>query len=123
MFSVSGILWVTYGECSQCLASYWSHMESALSVWHPIGVIYGECSQCLASFCGHIWKNVRSVWHPIGVIYGECSQCLAFYWSHMKNIRSVWHPIGHIWRIFAVSGILLVTYENISSLVSNRWSK
>jgi hypothetical protein len=36
--------------------------------------------------------------------YGAGASLLA----HMENILIAWHPIGHIWRIFSVTGILLV---------------
>jgi hypothetical protein len=135
IFSVSGILLVTYGEYSQSRASYWSRMKNILSVGHPIGHIW-RIFLSVGHPIGHIWRIFLSVGHPIGriwriflsvghpigriwrissvsgillVAYGEYPQYGASYWLHMESILSVGHPIGHIWRIFSVWGILLVT--------------
>jgi hypothetical protein len=48
IFPVPGFLLVTLSECSQSLASYWSHVRKILSPWLPIGRTFGlyECANC-----------------------------------------------------------------------------
>jgi hypothetical protein len=90
---MAGILLVTNGVYSQCLAFYWSQMEYILTIWHPM-VTNGVYSHCLAFY----WSQME-----------YDSQCMAFYWSQMEYILTVWHSIGHKWSVFSMSGILLVT--------------
>jgi hypothetical protein len=41
--------------------------------------------------------------------------------SSCGNVCSVWHPIGHVESIFAVYGILLVTWRVYSQFASSYW--
>jgi hypothetical protein len=95
IFSVSGILFVVCRVYSQCLASYWLHVENILSVSHPIGGV----------------SRIFSVSGILLVVCRVCTQYIASYWLCVECVISVWHPIGCVSSIFSVPSIRLVRFR------------